>query len=44
VTAGPVATAAVLALGAAGGLGTAGYLQQHATQAGVSNPASARAA
>jgi hypothetical protein len=44
VTAGPVATAVVLALGAAGRFGTAGYLQQRAAQAGVSNPASTRAA
>jgi hypothetical protein len=44
VTAGPVATAVVPALGAAGCFGTAGSLQQHAAQAGVSNPASTRAA
>jgi hypothetical protein len=44
VTADPVATAAVLALAAEGCFGTAGYLQQHAAQAGVSNPASTRAA
>jgi hypothetical protein len=44
VTAGPVATAVVLALGAAGCFGTAGYLQQHAAQAALSDPASTRAA
>jgi hypothetical protein len=44
VTAGTVATAVVLASGAAGCLGTAGYLQQHAAQAAVSNPESTRAA
>ena len=44
MTADPVATAVVLALAAAGCFGTAGYLQQDAAQAVVSNPASTRAA
>jgi hypothetical protein len=44
VTAGPVATAVALALGAAGCFGTAGYLQQHAAEAAVSNPVPTRAA
>jgi hypothetical protein len=44
MTAGPVATAVVLALGAAVCFGAAGYLQKDAAQAAASNPASTRAA